>query len=65
MPAGTRDKVERERAVRAANEMQAVLSEMNRGFAAEGKPELAMRIAELKWLLAQIAEDREPPAWPA
>ena len=33
-----------ERAVRAANEMQAVLSEMNRGFAAEGKPELAMRI---------------------
>jgi class 3 adenylate cyclase/tetratricopeptide (TPR) repeat protein len=33
-----------ERAVRAANEMQAVLSEMNRGFVAEGKPELAMRI---------------------
>jgi class 3 adenylate cyclase/tetratricopeptide (TPR) repeat protein len=33
-----------ERAVRAANEMQAVLSELNRGFAAEGKPELAMRI---------------------
>src|SRR5206468_2161240 len=33
-----------ERAVRAAMEMQAVLSELNRGFAAEGKPELAMRI---------------------
>src|SRR5687767_15003982 len=33
-----------ERAVRAANEMQAVLSELNRGFAEEGKPELAMRI---------------------
>jgi class 3 adenylate cyclase/tetratricopeptide (TPR) repeat protein len=33
-----------ERAVRAALEMQAVLSELNRGFAAEGKPALAMRI---------------------
>jgi class 3 adenylate cyclase/tetratricopeptide (TPR) repeat protein len=33
-----------ERAVRAAIEMQAVISELNRGFAAEGKPELAMRI---------------------
>ena len=33
-----------ERAVRAALEMQAVLSELNRGFAAEGKPVLAMRI---------------------
>src|SRR5258706_8149236 len=33
-----------ERAVRAALEMQAVLSELNRGFAAEGRPELAMRI---------------------
>src|SRR5437588_214225 len=33
-----------ERAVRAAIEMQAVLSELNRGFAAEGRPELAMRI---------------------
>jgi class 3 adenylate cyclase/tetratricopeptide (TPR) repeat protein len=33
-----------ERAVHAALEMQAVLSELNRGFAAEGKPELAMRI---------------------
>ncbi len=33
-----------ERAVRAALEMQAVLSELNRGFAAEGKPQLAMRI---------------------
>ena len=33
-----------ERAVRAALEMQAVLSELNRGFAAEGKPMLAMRI---------------------
>ena len=33
-----------ERAVRAALEMQAVLSELNRGFAAEGKPTLAMRI---------------------
>jgi predicted ATPase/class 3 adenylate cyclase len=33
-----------ERAVRAALEMQAVLSELDRGFAAEGKPELAMRI---------------------
>src|SRR6266566_7968588 len=32
------------RAVRAAMEMQAVLSELNRGFAAEGKPTLAMRI---------------------
>ncbi|MBI2237986.1 MAG: AAA family ATPase [Actinobacteria bacterium] len=33
-----------ERAVRAALEMQAVLSELNRGFATEGKPRLAMRI---------------------
>src|SRR5881397_1937286 len=33
-----------ERAVRAAMEMQAVLSELNRGFTAEGRPELAMRI---------------------
>jgi class 3 adenylate cyclase len=33
-----------ERAVRAALEMQAILSEMNRGFAAEGKPILGMRI---------------------
>lgn len=33
-----------ERAVRVALEMQAVLSELNRGFAAEGKPTLAMRI---------------------
>jgi class 3 adenylate cyclase len=33
-----------ERAVRAALEMQAVLSELNRSFAAEGKPELSMRI---------------------
>ena len=33
-----------ERAVRAAIEMQAVLSELNRTFAAEGKPELQMRI---------------------
>jgi class 3 adenylate cyclase/tetratricopeptide (TPR) repeat protein len=33
-----------ERAVRAAMEMQAVLSELNRGFSAEGKPELAMRV---------------------
>ena len=33
-----------ERAVLAAMEMQAVLSELNRDFAAEGKPELAMRI---------------------
>jgi class 3 adenylate cyclase/tetratricopeptide (TPR) repeat protein len=33
-----------ERAVRAAFEMQAVLSELNRTFAAEGKPQLAMRI---------------------
>jgi class 3 adenylate cyclase/tetratricopeptide (TPR) repeat protein len=33
-----------ERAVRAALEMLAVLSELNRGFVAEGKPELAMRI---------------------
>lgn len=33
-----------ERAVRAAIEMQAVLSELNRSFAAEGKPVLAMRI---------------------
>jgi class 3 adenylate cyclase/tetratricopeptide (TPR) repeat protein len=33
-----------ERAVRAALEMQAVLSELNRGFAAEGRPSLAMRI---------------------
>ena len=33
-----------ERAVRAAMEMQATLSELNRGFRAEGKPELAMRI---------------------
>lgn len=33
-----------ERAVRAALEMQAVLSELNRSFAAEGKRTLAMRI---------------------
>jgi class 3 adenylate cyclase/tetratricopeptide (TPR) repeat protein len=33
-----------ERAVRCGLEMQAVLSELNRGFAAEGKPTLAMRI---------------------
>ena len=33
-----------ERAVRAALEMGAVLSELNRGFAAEGKPTLEMRI---------------------
>jgi class 3 adenylate cyclase/tetratricopeptide (TPR) repeat protein len=33
-----------ERAVRAAIEMLAVLSELNRGFEAEGKPTLAMRI---------------------
>jgi class 3 adenylate cyclase/tetratricopeptide (TPR) repeat protein len=33
-----------ERAVRAALEMQAILSELNRGFAAEGKPTLEMRI---------------------
>jgi class 3 adenylate cyclase/tetratricopeptide (TPR) repeat protein len=33
-----------ERAVRTAIEMQAVLSELNRGFAAEGRPELSMRV---------------------
>ncbi|MEA2521830.1 MAG: hypothetical protein QOI81_1476 [Actinomycetota bacterium] len=33
-----------ERAVRAGIEMQAVLSELNRGFVSEGKPALAMRI---------------------
>ena len=33
-----------ERAVRAALELQAVLSELNRGFAAEGRPTLAMRV---------------------
>ncbi len=33
-----------ERAVRAAMAMQAVLSELNEGFAVEGKPRLAMRI---------------------
>jgi len=33
-----------ERAVRAALEMQAILSELNRGFEAEGKPTLGMRI---------------------
>jgi class 3 adenylate cyclase/tetratricopeptide (TPR) repeat protein len=33
-----------ERAVRTALEMQAVLSELNRGFAAEHRPELEMRI---------------------
>ena len=33
-----------ERAVRAALEMHAVLSELNRGFSAEGKPTLEMRI---------------------
>ncbi len=33
-----------ERAVRAALEMQAVLSELNHGFAGEDKPQLAMRI---------------------
>jgi class 3 adenylate cyclase/tetratricopeptide (TPR) repeat protein/nicotinamide riboside kinase len=33
-----------ERAVRTALEMQAILSELNRGFVAEGRVELAMRI---------------------
>ncbi len=33
-----------ERAVRAALEMQATLSELNRGFKRDGRPELAMRI---------------------
>jgi class 3 adenylate cyclase len=33
-----------ERAVRTAIEMQAVLSELNRAFASEGRPQLAMRI---------------------
>jgi class 3 adenylate cyclase/tetratricopeptide (TPR) repeat protein len=33
-----------ERAVRASLEMQAIVSELNRGFAAEGKPTLQMRI---------------------
>ena len=33
-----------ERAVRAALEMQAVLSELNRTLASEGRPQLAMRI---------------------
>jgi class 3 adenylate cyclase/tetratricopeptide (TPR) repeat protein len=33
-----------ERAVRAGLDMQAIVSELNRGFAAEGKPTLAMRI---------------------
>src|ERR1044071_9110720 len=33
-----------ERAVRAALEMQGILSELNRDFAAEGKPTLQMRI---------------------
>jgi class 3 adenylate cyclase/tetratricopeptide (TPR) repeat protein len=33
-----------ERAVRAAIEMQAVMGELNRGFTAEGRPELQMRI---------------------
>ena len=33
-----------ERAVNAGMEMQAVLSELNREFEAEGKPQLAMRI---------------------
>jgi class 3 adenylate cyclase/tetratricopeptide (TPR) repeat protein len=33
-----------ERAVRAAFEMQAVLSELNRGFATDGMPQLQMRI---------------------
>ncbi|TMK96581.1 MAG: zinc-ribbon domain-containing protein, partial [Actinobacteria bacterium] len=33
-----------ERAVRAAIEMQAVMGELNRGFAAEGRPQLQMRI---------------------
>ena len=33
-----------ERAVRAALQMQAILSELNRGFDAEGKPQLGMRI---------------------
>src|SRR5207249_12240636 len=33
-----------ERAVRAGLEMQAVLSELNRSFAAEGRPTLEMRV---------------------
>ena len=43
-----------ERAVRTAIEMQAVLSELNHGFAAEGRPQLAMRIG---------VEARHGPVW--
>jgi len=35
-------------------------------FAEDGNPERAMRIAELKWLLAEIAEpSQDDPAWQA
>ena len=50
-----------ERAVRAAMEMQAVLSELNRGFAAEGKPQLAMRIGvEAGEVLVDVDRARGP-----
>ena len=50
-----------ERAVRAALEMQAILSELNRGFAAEGKPTLAMRIGvEAGEVLVDVERARGP-----
>jgi class 3 adenylate cyclase/tetratricopeptide (TPR) repeat protein len=50
-----------ERAVRAALEMQAVLSGLNRTFAAEGKPTLAMRIGIEA---GEVLVDRERVAGP-
>src|SRR5438046_45143 len=50
-----------ERAVRAGLEMQAILSELNRGFAAEGKPTLAMRIGvEAGEVLVDVERARGP-----
>jgi predicted ATPase/class 3 adenylate cyclase len=50
-----------ERAVRAGLEMQAVLSELNRTFAAEGKPALEMRIGVES---GEVLVDRDRAAGP-
>src|SRR5262245_60533021 len=50
-----------ERAVRAGLEMQAVLSELNRAFVAEGKPALEMRIGVES---GEVLVDRERAAGP-
>src|SRR3990172_4162323 len=55
-----------ERAVRAALEMHAVLSELNRGFAAEGKPTLEMRIGvEAGEVLVDLERASSPRPGPA